>query len=141
MGMDKKNTLRVAVYCRVAQESQLGMDCQRELLERYALSLGYSRLVHYGDNGASGLTLDRPGFKQMEADIQAGKIGAVLVKDIARIGRELRQTTAWIDRTIGRGVGIITPEGPYKPFEFPEWDTLHRAYTSRQSKPQAKERK
>ena len=138
--MDEMNTPQVAIYCRVAHQSEFGMENQRERLSRYAMSLGYSKLVYYEDNGASGLNFDRPGFRQMEADIQAGKIRIVLVSDTSKIGRNLWQTTAWIDSTIKNSIIILTPDGLYVS-QIPNWGTLYKAYLQQQRTAQARKRK
>ena len=48
--------------------------------------------VHYTDDGWSGGNFDRPSWKQLVADVEAGKVGTVLVKDMSRIGRDYLQT-------------------------------------------------
>ena len=50
-------------------------------LESYAELHGYGNIRHYTDDGFSGGNFDRPAWKQMVADIEAGKVGTVLVKD------------------------------------------------------------
>lgn len=113
--MDKRNTPRVAIYCRVATESQLSIDAQKARLTRFTLSKGYSQITCYEDNGASGLTFDRPGFRRMEADIQAGKIDVIVVKDASKVGRELLQTTHWINNLIENGKEFVTADTPDAP--------------------------
>ena len=59
---------------------------QKKILERYCREHGYSGIRHYQDDGYSGVTFDdRPGFQAMLADIKAGKIARVLVKDMSRV--------------------------------------------------------
>jgi len=48
--------------------------------------------AHYTDDGWSGGNFDRPSWKQLVADVEAGKVGTVLVKDMCRIGRDYLQT-------------------------------------------------
>ena len=50
------------------------------------------RRIHYTDDGYSGGNFDRPSWKKLLADIEAGKVGTVLVKDMSRIGRDYLQT-------------------------------------------------
>ena len=128
--MDKK--LKVAIYCRVASESQYAVDSQKAELTRYALSLGYDNLAYYEDNGASGLTLDRSGFKQMDSDIQSGRIGAVLVKNISRIGRKPLQTTHWIDCIIDKGIPFISMTDPYERLALPDMERICRELVKKQ---------
>ena len=48
---------------------------------------GYTNLVHFLDDGISGVTMDRPGFNDMMEQLAAGKAAAVFVKDLSRLGR------------------------------------------------------
>ena len=61
-------------------------------MEGYAAQHGFLNCVHYTDDGWSGGTFDRPSWKQLVADVEAGKVGTVLVKDMSRIGRDYLQT-------------------------------------------------
>lgn len=48
---------------------------------------GYTNLVHFLDNGISGVTMDRPGFVEMIQQLEQGRAAAVFVKDLSRLGR------------------------------------------------------
>ena len=48
---------------------------------------GYTNLVHFLDDGISGVTMDRPGFVEMICQLEQGKAAAVFVKDLSRLGR------------------------------------------------------
>lgn len=61
------------------------------LLESYAKQHGFTSLKWYTDDGFSGANFDRPGFQEMLSDIEAGKIGTVIVKDMSRLGRNYLQ--------------------------------------------------
>ena len=50
-----------------------------------------STLQWYTDDGYSGANFQRPGFQAMLADIEAGKVGTVIVKDMSRLGRNYLQ--------------------------------------------------
>ena len=65
---------------------------QKKYLEGYATQRGYTNVRHYTDDGWSGGNFDRPAWKQLVADIEAGKVAHVLVKDMSRIGRDYLQT-------------------------------------------------
>ena len=65
---------------------------QKRMLEDFAASKGFTNCIHYTDDGWSGGTFDRPSWKRLLDDIEAGKVGIVLAKDMSRIGRDYLQT-------------------------------------------------
>ena len=65
---------------------------QKKYLESYARQRGYTNCRHYTDDGWSGGNFDRPAWKQLVADIEAGKVAHVVVKDMSRAGRDYLQT-------------------------------------------------
>ena len=65
---------------------------QKKYLESYAEQKGYSNCTHYTDDGWSGGNFDRPAWKKLVSDIEAGKVAHVIVKDMSRIGRDYLQT-------------------------------------------------
>ena len=86
-----------ALYERLSRDDELTGDSssianQKIYLESYATAHGYTCLRHYTDDGWSGGNFDRPDWKRLIADIEAGKVGTVLVKDMSRIGRNYLQT-------------------------------------------------
>lgn len=86
-----------ALYERLSRDDdQIGdsnsIINQKKYLESYAEQKGYSNCVHYTDDGWSGGNFDRPSWKKLVADIEAGKVAHVLVKDMSRIGRDYLQT-------------------------------------------------
>ena len=60
---------------------------QKKYLEDYARQNGFTNIRHYSDDGYTGTNFNRPGFMQMLADIDAGMIATVIVKDMSRFGR------------------------------------------------------
>ena len=72
---------------------------QRKLLERYMEEHPELHLVeYYQDDGYTGTNFDRPAFRRMEADIAAGKVNCVLVKDLSRFGRDYIETGRYLER-------------------------------------------
>lgn len=61
------------------------------MLERYCRENGYTDYTFYVDDGYSGTTFERPAFKQMIADVEAGTIRRVIIKDLSRFGRDYLQ--------------------------------------------------
>ena len=86
-----------ALYERLSRDDELVGESnsivnQKAYLEGYAAQHGFLNCVHYTDDGWSGGNFDRPSWKQLVADVEAGKVGTVLVKDMSRIGRDYLQT-------------------------------------------------
>ena len=86
-----------ALYERLSRDDDQVGDSnsivnQKKYLEGYAVQRGYTNIQHYTDDGWSGGNFDRPAWKQLVADIEAGKVAHVLVKDMSRIGRDYLQT-------------------------------------------------
>ena len=63
------------------------IQLQKKLLAKVAKEKGYTNLVHFLDDGISGVTMDRPGFVEMICQLEQGKAAAVFVKDLSRLGR------------------------------------------------------
>lgn len=79
-----------ALYERLSRDDELQGESnsivnQKHLLESYADDHGFTNCVHYTDDGYTGGNFDRPGWKQLIADVEAGKIGTVIVKDCCAI--------------------------------------------------------
>ena len=86
-----------ALYERLSRDDDQSGDSssivnQKRYLEAYAAKHGYGNIRHYTDDGWSGGNFERPAWKQMTADIEAGKISTVLTKDMSRVGRNYLQT-------------------------------------------------
>jgi len=86
-----------ALYERLSRDDEAAGDSnsivnQKRYLEGYAADHGYSNILHYTDDGWSGGNFDRPAWKQLIADIEAGKVAHLLVKDLSRVGRDYLQT-------------------------------------------------
>ena len=58
---------KVAVYCRVASANDFAITKQEETLCNYASDNGLPVVMVYSDNGANGLSFDRPAFQEMMA--------------------------------------------------------------------------
>ena len=85
-----------ALYPRLSHEDELqgesnSISNQKRILETYAKQNGFSNLRWYTDDGYSGANFQRPGFQSMLADIEAGKVATVIVKDMSRLGRNYLQ--------------------------------------------------
>ena len=86
-----------ALYERLSRDDDVAGDSnsilnQKRYLESFAKQRGYTNIVHYTDDGWSGGNFERPGWKRLVADIEAGKVAHLLCKDLSRIGRNYLQT-------------------------------------------------
>ena len=75
-----------ALYARLSQEDALDGDSnsivnQKAVLTKYASDNGFTNPVFFIDDGVSGVTFDRPNFNRMIAEIEAGNVATVIVKD------------------------------------------------------------
>lgn len=81
-----------ALYERLSRDDEQSGDSnsivnQKQMLEEYAAKSGFTNIVHYTDDGYSGGSFDRPGWKRLMEDIEAGTVQTVIAKDMSRIGR------------------------------------------------------
>ena len=90
--MNRQSDKITALYCRLSRDDDNEGDSnsiahQIEILTRYAKDHGITNYKIYKDDGYSGTNFNRPGFQEMLADIEAGSVGMVIVKDMSRFGR------------------------------------------------------
>jgi hypothetical protein len=102
------DTRLTAAYCRTALADELAIRTQERQIREYAEKYGYGEPAFYRDCGQSGATLDRPAINALTADIRAGKIGAVVAADIARIARNYALFSEWLDMLSEYGVTLVT---------------------------------
>lgn len=80
------------LYERLSRDDALDGDSysianQKKLLAKVANEKGYTKVVHFCDDGVSGVTMQRPAFIEMIKQLELGKASAVFVKDLSRLGR------------------------------------------------------
>ena len=107
-------TWNTAGYLRLSREDGDKAESdsianQRKLLEQYLSAHPELQLVEfYQDDGYTGTNFDRPAFRRMEEDIEAGKVNCVLVKDLSRFGRDYIEMGRYLERVFpSRGVRFI----------------------------------
>ncbi|GHU66179.1 recombinase [Clostridia bacterium] len=89
----KKDLSNIAgIYLRLSRDDGVDAESnsigtQRMILQRYAKDHGFQIYQEYPDDGYTGTNFERPAFKRMIADIEDGKLGIVLCKDMSRLGR------------------------------------------------------
>ena len=146
--------LITALYPRLSHEDELqgesnSISNQKRVLETYAKQNGFSNLRWYTDDGYSGANFQRPGFQAMLADIEAGKVGTVIVKDMSRLGRNYLQVGMYTEMifpqkgvrfiAINDGVDSAQGENDFAPLRniFNEWlvrDTSKKIKAVKRSK-------
>ena len=146
--------LITALYPRLSHEDTLqgesnSISNQKRILEAYAKQNGFSNLKWYTDDGFSGANFQRPGFQSMLADIEAGLVGTVIVKDMSRLGRNYLQVGMYTEMifpqngvrfiAINDGVDSAQGENDFAPLRniFNEWlvrDTSKKIRAVKRSK-------
>ena len=81
------------LYSRLSRDDELSGESnsivnQKSLLENYAVKNGFTNLRHIIDDGHSGTNFDRPGWKELIAEVETGNVGIVVTKDLSRVGRD-----------------------------------------------------
>ena len=146
--------LITALYPRLSHEDELqgesnSISNQKRILESYAKQNGFTNLQWYTDDGYSGANFQRPGFQAMLADIEAGKVGTVIVKDMSRLGRNYLQVGMYTEMifpqkgvrfiAINDGVDSAQGDNDFAPLRniFNEWlvrDTSKKIKAVKRSK-------
>lgn len=143
---EKNEPLITALYERLSRDDNQQGDSnsivnQKSYLALYAADHGFAHCRHYTDDGYSGGNFERPGWKQLLADIEAGLVATVIAKDLSRIGRDYIQTGFYTEVyfrrkcvrfiAIGSGVDTANPiSGKFAPF----MNVLNEMYLRDQSK-------
>ncbi len=96
--MELQNTYNAGIYCRLSRDDNNGslesmsILNQRQILSDYVKEKGWNLAGTYIDDGYTGTNYERPDFKRMLNDIEAGRINCVVTKDLSRLGRNYVQT-------------------------------------------------
>ncbi len=82
-----------ALYCRLSRDDELQGDSnsivnQKNILSKYAKENGFKNLQYFVDDGFSGTNFNRPGWNDLIALVEVNKVGAIIVKDMSRLGRD-----------------------------------------------------
>ncbi len=91
-----------ALYCRISLDDggdneSMSISNQKLLLKDHAEKLGMFQYEYYVDDGYTGRNFNRPSFRRMIADIEAGKVGCVITKDLSRLGRNYIEAGTYIE--------------------------------------------
>lgn len=102
MSNRRRQTDTAALYMRLSRDDEIqgesnSITNQRKLLKKVAADMGYRKTKDYIDDGVSGTTFNRPDFIKLTKDIEQGLVGAVLVKDMSRLGRDYLKVGYYTD--------------------------------------------
>ena len=91
-----------ALYERLSRDDELqgpsnSILNQQAFLEDYAKRNSFTNVRHFTDDGVSGTTFDREGFKAMIAEVEAGNVATIIVKDMSRFGRDYLKVGFYTD--------------------------------------------
>ena len=91
--MSKQSEKITALYCRLSRDDELQGDSnsivnQKNMLEKYAKDNGFKNIKFFVDDGYSGTNFNRPAWTKLQGLIDEDKIGAIIVKDMSRLGRD-----------------------------------------------------
>ena len=93
--MAKDNRI-TALYERLSRDDEMqgesnSITNQKKYLEDYAVQHGFGNIQHFSDDGYSGTNFNRPAFNSLLTEIEADRVGTVIVKDMSRFGRNYLQ--------------------------------------------------
>ena len=91
-----RNEKITPLYERLSRDDELqgesnSISNQKQMLEEYARRNGLPNPTHFTDDGISGTRFDRPGFLAMMEEVEAGRVEAIVIKDMERIKRRKAQ--------------------------------------------------
>lgn len=100
--MTAQTTKITALYERLSRDDELQGESnsiinQKAFLEDYAKRNGFMNIRHFTDDGVSGTTFDRKGFQAMIAEVEAGAVATIIVKDMSRFGRDYLKVGLYTD--------------------------------------------
>ena len=102
-----KQPYNTALYMRLSRDDEnygdsVSIETQRTILQQFAKDNDLHVVGEYIDDGWSGTTFERPNFKRMMEDVDAGRVNCIVTKDLSRFGRDYIMV------------------GQYLEYEFPE---------------------
>lgn len=103
--------MRAWLYYRLSRDEDEELNSlrnQRSIIESYALKHGHTIIGESFDDNVSGMHFDRDGIEKLCEAVEAGKVEAVIVKDLSRLGRHRTQTGVFIDYLRRNGVRVLS---------------------------------
>ena len=107
-----KNEKITPLYERLSRDDELqgesnSISHQKQMLEEFARRNGLPNPTHFTDDGVSGTRFDRPGFLAMMEEVEAGRVEAIVIKDMSRLGRDYLKVGQVMEILRQRGVRLI----------------------------------
>lgn len=107
-----RNEKITPLYERLSRDDELQGESnsifnQKQMLEDFARRNGLPNPTHFTDDGISGTRFDRPGFLAMMEEVEAGRVEAIVIKDMSRLGRDYLKVGQVMEVLRQRGVRLI----------------------------------
>ena len=107
-----RNEKITPLYERLSRDDELqgesnSISNQKQMLEDFARRKGLPNPTHFTDDGISGTRFDRPGFLAMMEEVEAGRVEAIVIKDMSRLGRDYLKVGQVMEVLRQRGVRLI----------------------------------
>ena len=107
-----RNEKITPLYERLSRDDELqgesnSISHQKQMLEEFARRNGLPNPTHFTDAGVSGTRFDRPGFLAMMEEVEAGRVEAIVIKDMSRLGRDYLKVGQVMEILRQRGVRLI----------------------------------
>lgn len=100
-------TRHLAVYVRVSSAGQKTRS-QEPDLRKWIAAFAADEPVRWYVDKASGKSMDRKAWAELEQDLRAGKVEKILVWRIDRLGRTASGLTSLFDELRSRRVGLVS---------------------------------
>ena len=118
-----RNEKITPLYERLSRDDELqgesnSISNQKQMLEDFARRNGLPNPMHLTDDGISGTRFDRPGFLAMMEEVEAGRVEAIVIKDMSRLGRDYNIMNEFYARDTSRKIRSV--------FKRHEWQASDR---------------
>ena len=103
--------MKAWLYYRLSRdedEELNSLNNQRKIIYNFAVSNGHEVVGESFDDNVSGMHFNREGIDKIYEVVEAGKIEAIIVKDLSRLGRHRTQTALFIDYLREHDVRVLS---------------------------------
>ena len=103
--------MKVWLYYRLSRDEDDELNSltnQRKIIYEYAVTNGHEVVGESFDDNVSGMHFNREGIDKIYEVVEAGKIEAIIVKDLSRLGRHRTQTALFIDYLREHDVRVLS---------------------------------